>query len=51
MSEQEINALSDTYAAVNVNKGEVDIVARKESNECEVKISSDGMRATAFYCC
>lgn len=51
MTDEEVAALADKYASISVAGGEVDIVAGYEDEKCEVKITSDGMRATIFYCC
>lgn len=51
LSDEEVEALADKYASVTVGEGTVSIVAGREQERCDVKITSDGMRATTFYCC
>ena len=51
MSSAEVSVLADKYASVSVQQAEVSIVAGYESEKCEVRVTSDGMRATVMYCC
>lgn len=51
LSQVEVDALADKSASVSVKEGSVVISAKYEDEQCDMTISSDGVRATVIYCC
>ena len=51
MSQAEVALLADKYASVNVSEGSITMTAGYEDEQCDVKITHEGLRATVLYCC